>query len=46
MDEFVYELYGITEEERKIMEGALWRRSMIAERWSSAARRYGSGLFR
>jgi len=31
MDELVYELYGITDEQRKIIQGSLYRRSMSAE---------------
>jgi hypothetical protein len=32
IDDLVYELYGITAEERKIIEGSLWRPSRVGDR--------------
>ena len=46
IDELVYELYGITDEERKIIEGVLSRRFMSAElrrRSPIASRQQASG---
>lgn len=33
IDNLVYELYGATEQERRIVEGSSWRKDIISDTW-------------